>query len=88
MVLTGRAFAFISSPGRSPLVAALAFRCTLTAPGFSPFGLLIVPFGPLGPCIVCVARLFPAAVLSLPPRLVAPVVAKRPRLSRTYFLAT
>jgi len=54
-----------------------------TAMGFAE-GLrfaLITPFPPPAILFVCVARLLPLAVASLPPLAVAPVLAKRPRLS-------
>lgn len=79
----GNAFAFISTPGRSLLVAEVFF---VLAFGFNPLGLPTVLPMPFAAFIVCVARLLPDAVLSLPPLAVAPVVAKRPRLSLTYFL--
>jgi hypothetical protein len=65
--------------------AALALPILLAAVGFRFTFPAIVPDGLAGAALVdCVARLLPLAVLSLPPRAVAPVPpdAKRPRLSR------
>jgi hypothetical protein len=57
----------------------------LIAPGFKPLGLLIAPFTlPPEISFVCVARLLPDAVASLPPRAVAPADENLPRLSLVY----
>lgn len=51
--------------------------------GFSPLGLLTVPAGLTAAIVlVCVARFFPEAVASRPPRAVAPVLENLPLLSR------
>lgn len=93
MVPTGRATAFISSPGLRRLVAGprgvaglagLAFALAVRVPGLRPLGLAMVP--PMRASrAVCVGRLLPTGVLRRPPLAVAPwpALAKRPRLSRT-----
>ena len=85
IVFTGLALAFISSPGRSLLVAAVARPCWMfTLARTAPLR-LTTPFGAAFTRSSCVARRFPAAVRSRPPLAVAPLppmLVIRPALSR------
>jgi len=77
--------AFISSPGRSLLVAAVARPCcTFTFARAAPLR-LTTPFGAAFTRSICLARKFQAAVRSRPPLAVAPfppTLVIRPALSR------
>ena len=90
---SGLALAFTKT--RLPATVGVDFA--LIAPGFNPLGLPIVPavFAPAAftvralPSNARAVRLLPAAVLSRPPRAVAPpqAPANLPRLSRLYLRA-
>lgn len=93
IVFTGRATAFISSPGLMRLVAGprggaglaglAGLALAVIAPGLRPLGLAMVP--PMRASrAVCVGRLLPTGVLNRPPLAVAPwpALVKRPQLSR------
>lgn len=85
MVFTGLAFAFISSPGRSLLVAAELPRTVTCAWGRGRALPDTTPCRRPAIRVVCVARMFPAAVRSRPPLAVAPfppIEVIRPALSR------